>query len=274
MKAESIFLKYIGDNPRMRVLQYLIEGRNFDYTITDLLNANVSWGTLNKLLPEFFKLSMVIKTRKIGGFIRFEITDSGPGIPSEYLGNIFEPFFTTKEPGKGTGLGLSIAFGIIAGHGGRIRAENMPGGGARFCVDLPIVEAARENKKSAGDELPLFSGQRVLIIDDEQCVMDVTVRILRLLNLSPDTARDSQTARKKLEAETYDAVLCDYRLPGQNGLELFKWAIGLKPELERIWIFISGSSGGEELAVTGRPVLAKPYSFEELQEALGAVLKK
>ena len=66
MKAESIFLKYIGDNPRMRVLQYLIEGRNFDYTITDLLNANVSWGTLNKLLPEFFKLSMVIKTRKIG----------------------------------------------------------------------------------------------------------------------------------------------------------------------------------------------------------------
>ena len=66
MKAESIFLKYIGDNPRMRVLQYLIEGRNFDYTITDLLNANVSWGTLNKLLPQFFKLGMVIKTRKIG----------------------------------------------------------------------------------------------------------------------------------------------------------------------------------------------------------------
>ena len=150
----------------------------------------------------------------------------------------------------------------------------MPGGGARFSVELPIVEGATENKKAAGTELPLLNGQRVLIVDDEQCVMDVTVRILRLLHLSPDTARDSETARKKLEAGTYDAVLCDYRLPGQNGLELFKWAIGLKPELEKIWIFISGSSGGEELAETGRPVLAKPYSFEELQEALGAVLKK
>ena len=218
---------------------------------------------------------LTVKTRKIGGFIRVEVADSGPGIPAECLERIFEPFFTTKDPGKGTGLGLSISFGIIAGHGGRIWAENLPGGGARFSVELPIVEAAvPEGKKDAGAETLSLKGQRVLIIDDEQCVMDVTVRILRLLNISPDTARDSEVARKKLETGAYDAVLCDYRLPGQNGLDLFKWAIKLKPELQKRWIFISGSSGGEELGKTGRPVLAKPFSFEALQEALGAVLKK
>ncbi|MBI4350330.1 MAG: response regulator [Elusimicrobia bacterium] len=219
--------------------------------------------------------SLSVRTRRIGAFIRAEIADSGPGIPPDCLEHIFEPFFTTKEPGKGTGLGLSISFGIIAGHGGRIWAENLPGGGARFSVELPITEdASPGEKKAAGAETLPLKGQRVLIIDDEQCVMDVTVRILRLLNLSPDTARDPATGKAKLEAGNYDAVLCDYRLPGLSGLELFKWAKALKPELEKRWIFISGSSGGEELLKTGRPVLAKPFTFEALQEMLGAVLKK
>src|SRR3989338_1367776 len=66
MKEESIFLDYVGDNPRMRILQYLIEGREFDYTLTDMLNARVSWGTLNNLIPKFLELNIIIKTRKIG----------------------------------------------------------------------------------------------------------------------------------------------------------------------------------------------------------------
>ena len=66
MAEESIFLEYVGDSPRMRVLQYLIEGRDFDYTLTDMLNAGVSWGTLNTLVPKLLGLGIVTKTRKIG----------------------------------------------------------------------------------------------------------------------------------------------------------------------------------------------------------------
>ena len=58
MKEESIFLDYVGDNPRMRILQYLIEGREFDYTLTDMLNAGVSWGTLNNLIPKFLEVDL------------------------------------------------------------------------------------------------------------------------------------------------------------------------------------------------------------------------
>lgn len=71
--AESIFLKYVGDSPRMRILQYLIEGRDFDYTLTDLLNAGVSWGTLNQLVPKLMELGIVIKTRKIGRATLYKI---------------------------------------------------------------------------------------------------------------------------------------------------------------------------------------------------------
>ncbi len=66
------------------------------------------------------------------------IDDDGPGIPPELLDRLFEPFVS----GRGsTGLGLSVCHGIVAGHGGSLRAENRPGAGARFVVRLPLVEA-------------------------------------------------------------------------------------------------------------------------------------
>ena len=76
MKQESIFLEHMGDSPRMRVLQYLIEGRDFDYTLTDLLNAGVSWGTLNDLMPRLLALGIVAKTRKIGRATLYRINQN------------------------------------------------------------------------------------------------------------------------------------------------------------------------------------------------------
>lgn len=73
---ESIFLNYAGDNPRMRILQYLIEGRDFDYTLTDLLQAGVSWGTLNMLVPKLTELGILIKTRKIGRATLYKINQN------------------------------------------------------------------------------------------------------------------------------------------------------------------------------------------------------
>ncbi len=74
----SIFLEYVGDSPRMRVLQHLIEGRDFDYTLTDLLNAGVSWGTLNSLIPVLVKLGVVKVTRKIGRATLYKLNQENP----------------------------------------------------------------------------------------------------------------------------------------------------------------------------------------------------
>jgi CheY-like chemotaxis protein len=216
-----------------------------------------------------------VRTKRAGDAIRIEIADTGPGIRNEDLSRIFEPFFTTKEVGKGTGLGLSLSFGVITEHGGRIWAENAEGGGARFCVELPIIGDVRLPEKSKrGAERSFLKHQRVLIIDDEEQIINLIVRTCDLLGLSPDTARDPAIARKKLEAGTYDAVLCDYRLPGQNGIELFNWAVKLRPALKNIWVFMTGSSDSDELSELGCPVLLKPFSLEVFQEKLTGILKK
>lgn len=76
MTDDSIFLDYVGDSPRMRVLQYFIEGRDFDYTLTDLLHAGVSWGTLNTLIPTLAELGVILKTRKIGRATLYKINHS------------------------------------------------------------------------------------------------------------------------------------------------------------------------------------------------------
>ena len=66
------------------------------------------------------------------------VNDSGTGIPDDKLGEVFEAFYTTKR--TGTGLGLSIARTIVETYGGKIRAENRPGGGAAFSFTLPLAK--------------------------------------------------------------------------------------------------------------------------------------
>jgi signal transduction histidine kinase len=79
--------------------------------------------------------------RTEGGTIVVEIRDDGPGIEPELQARLFEPFFTTKGAGRGTGLGLAVCRSIVDRHGGTIWVGDVPGGGSRFVVTLPLQPA-------------------------------------------------------------------------------------------------------------------------------------
>jgi signal transduction histidine kinase len=80
--------------------------------------------------------------RRVDGGVELAIENSGPPIPPAILPRIFDPFFTTREVGQGLGLGLAVADGIVAAHGGEIRAENLPGSaGVAIRIRLPVDRA-------------------------------------------------------------------------------------------------------------------------------------
>jgi len=79
-----------------------------------------------------------VKISPDGEFVRFDISDTGTGIPKENLSKIFEPYFSTKE--TGTGLGLAIVHKIVDVHNGTIDVESGEGEGTKFTVKLPKAE--------------------------------------------------------------------------------------------------------------------------------------
>jgi PAS domain S-box-containing protein len=84
-----------------------------------------------------------IATRMEDGRVLAEVSDTGSGIPNEYLSRIYDPFFTTKTLGQGTGLGLSITYGIVREHNGAIDCDSSVGQGTRFVLSFPPVRAER-----------------------------------------------------------------------------------------------------------------------------------
>jgi signal transduction histidine kinase len=81
--------------------------------------------------------NLTVRTRRRGEMVDIQVIDDGPGIPLEVKAKIFDWFFTTKPPGEGTGLGLAVSREILQAHGGNLRLEDTPGGGATFVLDIP-----------------------------------------------------------------------------------------------------------------------------------------
>jgi signal transduction histidine kinase len=79
---------------------------------------------------------IIVCSASVGGFAEVSVSDTGPGISSDEIGNVFDPFFTTKLDGMG--IGLSIARTIVEAHGGKISAENRRDRGAKFRISLPL----------------------------------------------------------------------------------------------------------------------------------------
>lgn len=92
---------------------------------------------LNALEARPADLRLTIRTDRVEDKLLISFSDNGPGIPEDIIDRIFDPFFTTKDVGKGTGMGLTVAYEVITGYGGTIEAENKPGEGATFTIQLP-----------------------------------------------------------------------------------------------------------------------------------------
>ena len=219
---------------------------------------------------------IVIRTRHDGEWLVVAVSDSGPGVPRDQRDRIFNPFYTTKPVGQGTGLGLSISDGIVREHGGRIRVESQPGEGATFLVELPVVAPVARPPRGARASAP-GSGRarRMLVVEDESAMRAAITSFLGALGHTVTAAAGGIEARALLEANEYDVVLLDLRMPDLGGDTLFDELRDRDPRHARRVVFVTGDVQSEKtrgfLAGSGRPVVSKPFQLDDLATVLAGV---
>ncbi len=265
--------------------------RNLPKTIADShqlqqVFLNVLTNAEQAMLESHGKGHLMIRTRADAQNARIvvEIEDDGPGIPESYLTRIFDPFFTTKEVGKGTGLGLSLSYGMIKEHGGNIYARSRLGEGSTFVIELPVIGRLQDEPIVAPELMPqalqfenLVRGKRILVVDDEKYILDFFVEVFHTLPVLVDTAGDGRVAMHKMQAEEYDLVVTDFKMPQMSGRELFNWIKENRPNLATRIIFVTGDTVSVETRSffedNHNRYLAKPFKIEEVKEVIQQALE-
>jgi PAS domain S-box-containing protein len=156
-----------------------------------------------------------------GTYQRLMVSDTGHGMNPETLKRIFDPYFTTKEVGQGTGLGLSVVDSVIREHGGAITVQSVPDDGTTFEVYFPIMLEEKTSSEETEEVAPLGSG-RILFVDDETMVTEVTRSNLESFGYEVIIENDPLSALARFEAEPYsfDLVITDMSMPKMTGLQL------------------------------------------------------
>jgi two-component system NtrC family sensor kinase len=208
-----------------------------------------------------------------------EVTDDGPGVPSDVQLKIFDPFFTTKAVGKGTGLGLTVAYAIAQEHGGRLSVASAPGRGASFVLELPVSGAnVRLPEPPPAQALPeVPKGTRALVIEDEQALGEAVAAALADEGFKPDRAANGEEALARVGERHYDVIICDLKMPKVDGMQFFREVSAKMPHVARRLIFVTGDVAGTEaerfLEESGCRWIPKPFRLRDLvriaRETLG-----
>lgn len=220
-----------------------------------------------------------INEAEAGDFVCISVSDTGAGMSPEMKVHLFEPFFNAKGKGRGAGLGLSIVYGIVKQHNGWLNVYSEQGKGTTFEIYLPANVTPLENAGAdTQTDVSKGSGERILVVEDENSVRNLTGRILKDNNYVVFTAADATEAVEVFNREKgeFDLILSDIFLPGQDGValvgELLRRNAGLKV------IMASGHSGDylnkAGVDKTGLRFLQKPYHYNELLQAVRDVLAK
>ena len=209
-------------------------------------------------------------------WVVLQVADQGTGMTPEILDQVFDPFFTTKEVGVGTGLGLSLVLRIVTQAGGAIDVESAPGLGSVFTVYLPRAGDAPEEAAEASPAPPRGHGQRVMVVDDEEPLLELTTHALRELGYEPVGYGSARAALEAFRSnpDGFAVLVTDLRMPGMSGEALIREARQLRPLLPVI--LVSGYAGDAGMATSNSgwadEVLTKPLRAIALATSLARLL--
>jgi len=175
------------------------------------------------------RCSVEKKTKKLV-HLRFEVEDTGIGIPPDKLSSIFESFTQadtsiTRKYG-GTGLGLTIASQLVAAQHGKITVSSETGKGSTFSVVLPFPPAGTKQRTSRApvndtqlDNLLSFQPLHVLLVEDNEINRLYAGSLLKRWSCKVEMAGNGKEALEKLDNQPFDVILMDVQMPVMDGYE-------------------------------------------------------
>jgi len=225
-----------------------------------------------------------------GNYVRVSVMDNGSGIPAENISRIFDPYYSTKEMGadKGTGLGLAITFSVIKKHNGHLSVDSETGEGTTVHMYVPASPPDRE--EPAVEETAVVSTatvparpgaarNRVLIMDDEEVVLSVAVRMLEYMNCRVESAVCGEEAIKLYrqamkEGEPFKMVILDLSVQGgMGGRETIEELRKIDPGVTAV---VSSGYSTDPIILDYekygfKAALPKPYRMAEMRRTLEIV---
>jgi CheY-like chemotaxis protein/anti-sigma regulatory factor (Ser/Thr protein kinase) len=208
-----------------------------------------------------------------GAFVALSVSDTGTGIAPDDITRVFEPFFTTKEIGKGTGLGLSQVYGFAQQTGGNVLIDSKVGEGTTVTIYLPRAKSAAIAAGATAHDPVRRAKGTVLLVEDDENVAKVALKILQMIGYRAEHARDGGTALALLfGGQKFDIVFSDILMPGgMSGLDL---ARKIRQHFPRLPVLLSTgyARAAGEVHREGFSIIAKPYRADSLAAALARTI--
>lgn len=211
----------------------------------------------------------------VGSYLALTVADEGEGMTAEQAARAFEPFFTTKEVGKGTGLGLAQVYAFATQAGGTVSLASEPSRGTRMTIWLPQSTqhadvAPTEAGSQSSTPAERCSG-KVLLVEDDDLVREVTAQALTAHGFSVITAPTADAALEMLQADAeVDVVLSDIVMPGtRSGVDLARTLAVLRPALPVIL------ASGHPVRIEEAPdvvFVPKPYDVDRVARKLASAM--
>jgi PAS domain S-box-containing protein len=248
--------------------------------VTNAAYAIAGRGTIEVTVEDLDVTPELIATRDLrpGHYVRVSVSDSGCGMDAATLERVFDPFFTTKPAGQGTGLGLSVAHGIMKAHDGAITVYSQPGKGTTFRLYFPISDAQPSSKQAPPQKMPAGNGERLLYIDDDEAILDLSTRILERLGYRVAGFTNPVEALRVFESqpEEFEGVITDLSMPNMTGFDLARALRERRPDIPIL--MTSGYARPEDRRLARELGVAefilKPNTVEELGHQLDKVFRE
>ncbi len=217
------------------------------------------------------------------GKVKFEVSDTGVGIPDDFIAKIFEPFEQTgrkAQKEQGTGLGLSISKKLIDLMNGTLSVESQIGVGSKFTVQLDLIESGEtsHSKIIASNLINGYKGnkRRILASDDNKNNIEVIKSILEPLGFELLIASNGREVVEKTKEHNPDLILMDMIMPELDGFEATKEIRKhYSAEIPIIAITASVLKDEQKLCFDAgcNYFLPKPINYDDLLETIERFLK-